>query len=98
MGVPDYVPGPYRKRRDRNRSVSADMAMEKIILTSPAVYFNILRNMDFFTVDRLGVNPIFYEIPVQMATGVCPVEIVARARKAYKGYSFYAALNFLFCC
>ena len=68
IGVPDYVPGPYRRRRDRNRSLSADMAMEKIRLISPAVYFNILRNIDFFTVYRLGVNPIFYEIPVQMAT------------------------------
>ena len=30
MGVPDYFPGPYRKRRDKNRSMSADMTMEKI--------------------------------------------------------------------
>ena len=29
-GVPDYIPGPYRKRRDWNKSVSTDMAMEKI--------------------------------------------------------------------
>ena len=45
--------------------------------------------MDFFTLDILGICPTFYEIPVQMATGVDPVDIVERARKAYKGYSFY---------
>jgi hypothetical protein len=67
MGVPDYVPGPYRKRRDRNRSVSADMAMEKIILISPAVYFNILRNMDLFTVDSLRDPSIWQQEYVQMA-------------------------------
>ena len=48
-----------------------------------------MRNVDFFTMDRLGICPTFYKIPVQMATGVDPADIVARARKAYKGYPFY---------
>ena len=45
------------------------MAMEKIRLTSPAAHFSMMRNPDFFTVDRLWVNHIFYEIPLQKATG-----------------------------
>ena len=65
------------------------MAMEKLRLISPALHFNILRNMDFFTVDRLGVCVNFYEIPVQQARGDSPTDIVARAREAYQGYSFH---------
>jgi hypothetical protein len=53
-------------------------------LTSPAAHVSILRNPDFFAVDRLGVNHTFYEIPLQKAT----VDIVYRARRSYTGYSF----------
>ena len=54
MGIPDYVPGPYRNR----------------------------------AMDRLCVNPTFYEIPLQKATGENPVDVVTRARRSYTGYSF----------
>ena len=60
--------------------------MEKIRLTSPAAYFSNLRNPEFFTVDGLGVNHTFYEIPLQKATGENPVDILSRARRG--GYSF----------
>ena len=46
-----------------------------------------MRNPDFFTMDRLGVNPTFYEIPLQKATGENSVDIVTRARRFYTGYS-----------
>ena len=82
MGIPHYVPGPCR-----NRALTSDMAMEKIRPTS-AAHFSILRNPDFFTVDGLGVNHTFYEIPLQKATGENPVDIVSRARSSYTGYSF----------
>ena len=82
-GIPQYVPGPYR-----NRALTSDMAMEKIRLTSPAAYFSILRNPEFFTVVSLGVNHTFYEIPLQKVTGENPVDILSRARRSYRGYSF----------
>ena len=67
------------------------MAMEKIRYISPALHFNILRNMDFFKEDRLGICKSFYEVPVQKARGDCPSSIVARARLVYHGYSFHQA-------
>ena len=82
-GIPDYVHEPYR-----NRSLTSDMAMEKTRLTSPAAYFCILRNPEFFSVDRLGIHHTFYEIPMQKATGKNPVDILSRARRSYRGYSF----------
>ena len=44
--------------------MTADMAMEKIILISPTVHFCILRNLEFFIEDRLGIDHSFYEIPM----------------------------------
>ena len=52
MGIPHYVPGPYR-----NRALTSDMALEKIRLTFPATHFSILRNPDFFSVDILACEP-----------------------------------------
>ena len=60
LGIPHYIPECYSRA-----DLTAAMAMEKIRLISPAVHFNILRNMDFFTEDRLGICTSFYEIPVQ---------------------------------
>ena len=62
------------------------MAIQKIRLTSPAADFSILGNPKFFTVDRLGVNHTFYEIPKQKATCDNPVKILFRARRSYRGY------------
>ena len=82
-GIPHYVPESYR-----NLSLTADMAMEKIRLTSPAAHFCILRNLEFLSVDRLGIHHSFYEIPMQKASGEKPADILSRARRSYRGYSF----------
>ena len=47
--LPHYVP-------ERNEALTAVMAMEKIRLISPAVHFCILRNLEFFMEDRLGIH------------------------------------------
>ena len=86
MGLPHYIPAFYRRA-----DLPAAMVMEKIRYISPALHFNIIRNMDFFTEDRLGICRTFYEIPVQPARGDCPTSIVARARLVYRGYSFHQA-------
>ena len=62
--------------------------MEKIRLTSSAAYFCILRNPEFLSVVILGIHHTFYEIPMQKATGENPVDILSRARRTYRGYSF----------
>ena len=82
-GISHYVP-----EQNRNRSLTSDMAMGKIRLTSPAAYFCILRNHEFFSVDRLGIHHTLYEIPMQKATGENPVDILPRARRTFRGYSF----------
>ena len=53
QGLPhcQYVPESYR-----NVALTADTAMEKIRLISPAVHFCILRNLEFFMEDRLGIH------------------------------------------
>ena len=47
-----------------------------------------MRNPEFFSVDILGIHHTFYAIPMQKATGENPVEILSRARRSYRGYSF----------
>ena len=86
MGIPHYITSCYRRA-----DLTAAMAMEKIRYIFPALHFNILRNMDFFKEDRLGICKSFYEVPVQKARGDCPSSIVARARLVYHGYSSHQA-------
>ena len=62
LGLPHYIPACYRRA-----DLTAAMAMEKIRYITPALHFNILKNIDFFTEDRLGICRTFYEIPVQPA-------------------------------
>ena len=56
QGVPNYVPQKFR-----NVALTADMAMEKIMHISPTIHFYILRESEFFMVDRLMIFKTYYE-------------------------------------
>ena len=76
-GMPHYVPQPYR-----NRELTSTMAIEKIRHISPAAHFVIMRDVDFFTVDCLGVRVDLYEIPARASNGENPQAVVRTARSS----------------
>jgi hypothetical protein len=85
QGVPHYLTGPYR-----NQDLTTVMCLEKIWYLSPAAHFVILRNPNFFSVDRLGVQSEFYEIMLTSASGESPENVVMTARLNFMGFTFTA--------
>ena len=78
LGVPHYLPGPRR-----NKDLTTVMCLEKI-------WYAILRNPSFFSVDRLGVQNEFYEIMMTCAFGESPENMVMTARSNFMGFTFTA--------
>jgi hypothetical protein len=63
MGIPNYISDCYM-----SSDLTADMAMEKMRFISPALHFNILRNMYFFTEDRFGICTSFHQADLRDPT------------------------------
>ena len=64
LGIPSWVPKCYL-----NAGLTSKLIMEKIQATTPQGFFTILRDLDFFQVDKLGIKESFYVLPVAPASG-----------------------------
>ena len=64
LGIPTWVPECYW-----NAKLTSSLIMEKIQVANPQGYFTILRDLDFFRVDKLGILESFYVMPDVPATG-----------------------------
>ena len=50
LGIPSWVPECYK-----NKQLTNSLIMEKIQVVTPHGYFTILRDLDFFRTDKMGV-------------------------------------------
>ena len=67
--------------------------MEKIQAVTPQEYFTILRDLDFFSDDKLGIQESFYVVPDVPATGEDSSFIVSSARNEFEDFSFCSDLR-----
>jgi hypothetical protein len=59
QGVPDYMPKCYMSEQ-----LTTKLCLEKLAFLSPLIHSLIMAKVDFFSVDRMAVNPQFYMLPV----------------------------------
>ena len=79
--IPDWVPVEYI-------TCPPNLAMKKLEALTPAGYFNILRRPNFFSRDRLGVDPRAYYTPDHLPSNDQPVQLIMESRGRYEEYRF----------